>query len=221
MRQPQGADVAEVRLPLLAEGALRPGDGGGGHHVDEAARQPVNLAHPVVARFGRDEHDDVQAVAQGGVAVVRYVFRQGQVGDDKPVDAAGLAVPAEGLEAIVQYRVEVAHQQQRYVHRAADVAQLAEEQPQGHAVAQCPCGGSLYDGSVRHGVAEGDSYLYHVHSRVLQRAEDVGRPVLRGAACAEVDGEYPFLLLLEKLVYSVHKLIIYLSGERRRRRAHR
>ena len=52
MPQPQGVDVAEVRLPLFAEGALRPGDGGGGHHVDEAARQPVNLAHPFVLVSG-------------------------------------------------------------------------------------------------------------------------------------------------------------------------
>ena len=204
MLQSQAVDAAEVGLLLLVERTLGSRHGGRRHHVDEASRVPVDFAHPFVARLGRDEHHHVQAVAFGRGLVVLAVFAQGQVGDDEAVDAARPAVLAEGFEAELEDGVEVAHQQQGNVYRAADVGQLVEEAAQGHTIAQGGGGGLLDDGAVGQGVTEGGAYFDYVHARVLQGLDGGGGAVGGGAAGTEVDGEDAAALGLEKLVYTVH-----------------
>ena len=211
MLQSQAVNAAEVGLLLLVERTLGSRHGGRRHHVDEASRVPIYLAHPFVARLGRDEHHHVQAVAFGRGLVVLAVFAQGQVGDDEAVDAARPAVLAEGFEAELEDGVEVAHQQQGNVYRAADVGQLVEEAAQAHAAPQGGGGGLLDDGAVGQGVAEGDAYLNHVHARVLQGLDGGGGAVGGGAAGTEVDGENAAALGLEKLVYTVHGFLVYIS----------
>ena len=107
--------------------------------------------------------------------------------------------------------VEVAHQQQGDVYRAADVGQLVEEAAQAHAIAQRGGGGLLDDGAVGQGVTEGDAYLNHVHARFLQGLDGGGSAVGGGAAGTEVDGEDAAALGLEKLVYTVHVFLVYIS----------
>ena len=182
---------------------LRPGGGRAGYHVDEAVRVGVYLADALFAGFGGDEHDDFYAVVFGQGLVMLLVLAERQVGDDDSVYAAPHAFLAEAFEAELHDRIQVAHQEERDMHVAPDVGQLAEEQAEGHPVAQGVCGCLLYDYAVGHRVAEGDAYLYHVHAVALEGADDIGCPVQCRATGTKVNGKQVLGVAFKELVDSV------------------
>ena len=56
----------------------------------------------------------------------------GKVGHDEPVDAGGSAVPGEFLQAVLQHRVEIAHEQDGN----RDTVLLAQPPHHGHRIGQ-------------------------------------------------------------------------------------
>ncbi len=201
--------LLEVGLLGGVEILLGAGGGGAGHHVDETVGVGVDFADAGFAGFGGDEHDDADVVFQGDGFVGRFVVAEGEVGDDDAVDAALGALPAEGFEAELHDGVEVAHQDEGDADVAADVAQLAEEKAEGHAVAQGTGGGVLDDDAVCHGVAEGNADFNHLHAVAFEGADNVGGTVEGGTAGAEVDGQQVLGAVLEELVNAIHTILNY------------
>ena len=198
-----GVYLLEIRLFGSIEVFLCPGGCRTGHHVDKSVRMGVYLADALLARLGRNEHNDFYPVLFGQCPVVLFVFQERQVGDDDPVDAAPHALLTEMFEAELQDGVQVAHQHEGDMHVASDIGQLAEEQAKGHAVVQGAGGGFLYDHPVGHGVAEGYAYFYHSHAVALEGADNVGCPVQGRAAGAEVNGKQILGIAFKELVDTV------------------
>ena len=184
-----GVDAAEVGLLGVVEALLGTGYGGGGDHVDEAVGVVVDEADAVVGGLGGDEHDDAEVVLVGDGLHLSEVVVEGEVGDDHAGDAGFGAALAEGLDAVVEDGVEVAHENQGDVDVDLDGFQLVEELGKGHAVLEGLRGGCLDDGAVGEGVAEGDADLDEVNASFLHRQDDVTGAVEGGTAGAEVEAE--------------------------------
>ena len=209
-------DSAEVGLLLLVEGALRPRDGGRGHHVDEAVGVGVDEADAFVGGFGSDEHDDSEVVAVGHGLHLCQIVLKGQVGDNHARNAAVGAGLAEGVDAVVQDGVEVAHEDERHGDFRLDGVQLLEETLEAHAVAQRLGGCRLDDGTVGQGVAEGDAYFDEVDASALHGDDDVGGAVEGWRTGTEIEGEqFAVASVGEELVNFVHCLggVDGLNGE--------
>ena len=147
----------------------------------------VDEAYSFVACLGRDEHYYPYVVPVGHRLHRLHVVFERQVGYDGAVHPAFSAALAEPPDAVLQYRVEVAHENHRHGYLVFDGLELPEELGQRHAVAQRFRGGVLYCRPVGHGVAERYSDFHHVDATALHCPESVGRIVWRRASGAEVE----------------------------------
>lgn len=163
----------------------------------------IDQADTLVGCFGGDKHDDAEVVAVGDGFVLLEVVAEREVGDNHAVNAYLGASTAKVFEAVLHDGIEVAHENEGDGDFAAYVAQLVKKDAEGHTVAQGYGTALLDDGTVGHGVGEGDTDFYHIDALPLKFAEDREGIVQPGIAGGEVDGEDVALSVLQKLIYSI------------------
>ena len=198
-------DTMEVGLLGIIEGVLRTCDGSGGYHIDEAVGIVVDEADALIAGFGSDEHDDPEVITVGDGFDLREVIVEGKVRDDDARDSCCGSVSAEAFDAIVEDGVEIAHEDERYLHLILDRTELLEEEGEGHPILQCLGGGTLNDGTVGEGIAEGDADFNEVDATALKGEDDIRGAVEGRAASTEVEGEELTVASVgEKGIYLIH-----------------
>ena len=197
----------------IVEGFLRPGNGGGGHHIDEAVGVIVDKTDALLTGLGGDEHDDAQVVTIGdGFHDVQIVV-EGQVGDDGSADTSLNATFAKGLDTVVQDGVEIAHQHEGDFYMVLDGCELGEEFAEGHTVPESLRGSTLDDGTIGQRVAERDAYLNHGDASTLHRQDDIGSAFEGGAAGTEIERKEFFILAIsEKGIDLVHMLNSFIKS---------
>ena len=127
----------------------------------------IDFTHALQRGLGSDKHDDAQIIAVSNGLIGHFVITEGEIGDDHSINATLHTALTECLETKLHDRVEVAHQDKGNLYIATNVLQLTEEQAERHAVAQGLGSCILNHDTIGHRVAEGDTYLYHIHAVAL------------------------------------------------------
>ena len=195
--QLHGFDAAEVGQFLLVEVFLCAGNGCRRYHIDKTVGVVIDEPYALLARFGGDEHNHLYAVCLGRSLEIIHEILERQVGNDDTVDATFPAAAAEVFEPELHDGIEIPHQNERNGYFPTNTFELVEEPFQAHAVAQGAGGSLLYHGAVGHGVAERNTYLYHVDAVLFESFDDRAGAVECRVPGAEVDGEYLTLLGVE------------------------
>ena len=105
--------------------------------------------------------------------LARFLMRH--IRHDDAVHAGRLEVRDELLEAVVVHVVDVAHADQRDFRELADLAHDLEFLLEGHAILQRADRSRLDDGTVCHGVREGQAELDDVSTGLLRLANSPKR----------------------------------------------
>ena len=101
--------------------------------------------------------------------------------------------------------IEIAHEDERYMHLILDSTELLEEEGERHPIFQCLGGGTLNDGTIGEGVAERDADFNEVDAPALKSEDDISSAVEGGAAGTEVYGEeFTVASVGEKGIYLIH-----------------
>ena len=87
----------------------------------------VDEADALVAGFGGDEHDDAEVVAVGDGLDNLLVVIERQVGDNHAADTTLDTTLTKLLDAVVEDRIEITHEDEGNLYVVLDGLQLREE----------------------------------------------------------------------------------------------
>jgi len=198
----------KIRQLPVGDALLSPGNRRIRYHIYEAPAQFVNFADALFVGLGGEEETDAQVVLLKKRFVIALVFVQGQIGQDEPVDAHFFAGFDKKFFPVLHHLVEIPHQNQRGVAKAARFGNLFKQKRKGHPILEGYLAALLNSRPVGQGVGIGYAHFDEVDARLVECADDLHGVVTMRIPSREINIEHMALFIRKKSIYSVHNQTI-------------